>query len=189
MGWAKMLASKPSGNRNYQTNRKCRTSTWERAQPVTAAGGFDPPDSASTSGFSIALALCRRKEVSMERRSFIGLVATVPLGRHVSRVRSPRPVASMATGEPRPKHQVAVLLLVVPPADFQPKSWRSVPNATKDTPYEVVSTLEPRAAGIARQVAKEHNVAQLKEEGGPKTWCVVAMTDGRSHRAESEVRS
>ncbi|HVX16244.1 MAG TPA: hypothetical protein VHC22_33970 [Pirellulales bacterium] len=91
---------------------------------------------------------------------------------------APPPSAIDRTAE-RAEPQVAVLLLLVPPFGWQPKSWREVPPATEDFSFSVVDVQEPHAAGICRHVAKRHNVDQMRNVDGPKTWAVVAITNGR----------
>jgi len=83
-------------------------------------------------------------------------------------------------------------LLVIPPADFRPTTWRAVPPASAGTCYTVVDSYEPNAVGTARAAAKMFNRRQMLDASGGalRLWAVLACTDGRYLAGqESEVRA
>lgn len=115
----------------------------------------------------------------MQRRRFLVSTAAAgsaalapPLARHVANVLGDPPAAN---GYPR--RQRATVLIVCPPADWRPQSWRDVPPVNEGTAYRVVGSFASEAVGICRQVAKSHNRRRM--EDGVGTWAIVAATDGR----------
>lgn len=115
----------------------------------------------------------------MQRRSFMA-AAAAPLAGHLHRVLTmpPRP-----RRRHRPRRQCAILLLVTPPANWQPTSWRDVPPASSGSPVLIVDSYAPTAIGICRSAAKKHNQRQARE-GRISTWAVVAANDGRFHQGK-----
>lgn len=117
----------------------------------------------------------------MERRDFLSLAPA--LAGHFSRVLTAPPRSAPVgrqRGRRRGRQQAAILLLVVPPANWRPRSWRDIPPVSAGAPTIIVDHYGPHAIGVCRAAAKRHNTAQTRT--GVSTWAVVACNDGRYHQ-------
>jgi hypothetical protein len=105
----------------------------------------------------------------MQRRQFFLVTSgalTAPLAAHVARAKASRPARPRCRG---------TLLMLTPPAGWQPRSWRDVPPP----PFAVVRTVAAAGGGslaACRVIAKAYNLRQIE---APATWLLVAATDGR----------
>lgn len=102
----------------------------------------------------------------MQRRSFMVATATVLLPAKPPKAKPKRRARRESRG---------ILMRVSTPADFQPTSWRDVPNGA----FAVERCYAPRSLGECRAIAKHVNKSCMRKGKGKRLWFVVAATDGR----------
>lgn len=119
-------------------------------------------------GFFVA-PLWRTKGRAMLRRHF--LLAAAPLAI------TPPSTAGLSLAHPVPCRRPrcrGTILLVAPPAGWQPTSWRSTPAV----PFTVITSVSAnKSLAECRATAKIYNRRMMRDKG--RTWALVAATDGR----------